>query len=387
VKLTASVLCIMASLTGAAPEVEVPDVESIIAQHNATLTKMNRCTVTSEERWLLTRADSTPEELVSTRKCEIRLDGSRANLLVHEVHFPPGVKATDVEPKGSVNEFNYVCDDQVLQIFYPHDDLKGRPAVPQVVNGRLAPQSDDEYFVHGAMGNAAIAFGLTTSVTPIPVAKLIAMSRNEPVVKDAHGYRIEGISPDGTRHKIWFDPDSSYLVSKLTFEQFGEALKDNRFQHNRRVLQARYGFSEKAIVDSVVFEILDMRVAPWNGTHVITSLNTVKTISSVDGAKAVERTSHVLTNWDLNPEFSEPTSFEPRLPVPDGTRVLVEDTPSLEYSYTDGRIVLAVNKKTVKDLDKVALPKRPTRPGGQWIWAVVAGVLGLAWWRIRSADA
>lgn len=386
-KITAALLCIMASLMGAVPEAEVPDVESIIAQHNATLTKMKRCAVTSEERWLLTRADSTPEELISTRKCEIRLDGSRANLLVHEVHFPPGVKATDAAPKGSVNEFNYVCDDQVLQIFYPHDDLKGRPTLPQVVNGRLAPQSDDEYFVHGAMGNAAIAFGLTTSVSPIPVAKLISMSRNEPVVKDAHGYRIEGTSPDGTRHKIWFDPDSSYLVTKLTFEQLGETLTDNRFQHNRRVLQARYGFSEKAIVDSVVFEIQDVHVTPWNGTHVITSLNTVKTISSADGTKAVERTSHTLSNWDLEPTFPESTSFEPQLPVPDGTRVLVEDTPSLEYTYTDGRIVLAVNKATVKELDKVALPKRPTRPGGQWIWAVVAGGLGLAWWRIRSSDA
>jgi hypothetical protein len=385
--MTAALLCIMASLTGAAPDAEIPDVPSIVARHNATLAKFGRCTVTSEERWLLTRPDSTPEELVSTRRCEIRLDGSRANLLVHEVHFPPGVKATDIEPKGSVNEYNYVCDDQVLQIFYPHDDLKGRPALPQVVNGRLAPQSDDEYFVHGAMGNAAIAFGLTTSVTPIPVAKLIAMSRNEPVVKDAYGYRIEGISPDGTRHKIWIDPDSSYLVSKLIFEQLGEALKDNRFQHNRRVLETRYGFSEKAIVDSVVFEIQDLRFTPWNDIHVITSLNTVKTISSADGTKAVERTSHILSDWDLEPTFSESTSFEPRLPVPDGMRVLVEDTPSLEYTYTDGRIVLAVNKATVKNLEKVALPKRPTRPGGQWIWAVVAGGLGLAWWRIRSGNA
>jgi hypothetical protein len=218
----------------------------------------------------------------------------------------------------------------------------------------------------------------------MPIAALVSLSKNGPITKDEFGYHVEGSAPDGTKHHIWFDPESSFVVRKLKFEQSGEALKDNRFQHNRRVLTARYGFAEKAVVETVTFEIHDVKVEPWQDTHVVTALETTKTVTATDGTKFVERTSHTLKDWNLDPDFSKPESFQPLLPVADGSRVLVQDTASLEYWYKDGKIELKVLEKTIAPLKETTIPPRPTAPRVQWIWAIVAGGLGLAWWRLRA---
>ena len=360
------------------------NLEQVLAKHSATLARLKKCTVKSQERWLVTHADGTPEQILSMRSCNIRLDGARSNLLVHEVNYPRGVALADAGGTGVVNEFNYVCAQQVLEIYYPHEMPKVRPAIPGAVRGRLSPQLTDEFFVLDAMGNAAIAFGFTTFPSPVPITKLISLDKNPAVTKDDFGYLVEGTAPDGTRQKIWFVPQSSYMVGRLRFEQSGEILNDNRFQHNRRVLKSRYAFDDKAVVESVVFEISNIQFAAVKDVHVITALETTKTITATDGTKAVERTSHTLTDWDLEPDFSDPASFQPQLSIPEDFRVHVEDTPSLGYTYQGGRIQLAINEKTVDSLQKVKLPTRPTPPRVQWIWIVTAAGFGLAWWRIRS---
>ncbi len=384
-RMAATCMFFLALLAGVASGEENLSLEQVLARHNATLERLKRCVVTTRETWMLKRADSTTERVISTRECKVRMDGSLANLLVDEVNYPPGASPSlEADSQGNANEFNYVCNDQVLQIFYPHETFDVRPDAPRAVNGRLSPQPVDEYFVHHTMGHAAIAFGLTSFLSPIPIARLISISRNGPVTKDDLGYRIEGTAPDGTRHKVWFDPQASFIVRKLVFEQTGEVLNDNRFQHNRRVLSSRFGFSEKALVNSVTFEIRNVQVVPWKNMHVITGLETTKTVTATDGTKSVERTSHSLTDWNLDPDFSDPASFRPLLPVPDGSRVFVQDTPSLEYAYKGDHIELAVHKKTVESLEHVKLPSRPDAPRMQWIWAAVSAVLAVAWWRLRA---
>ena len=356
---------------------ELP-LDQIVARHHATLQRLKRCTVVTNENVMMTFADGSPEKLLSTRKCDIRIDGPRSNLLVYEVNYPS-------PSEGYVNEFNYVCDEQALEIFYPHE-ASVRTAVPRGVSGRLSPEKEDEHFVQIAMGNAGVAFGKAPFTGSIALTDLISLGKNEVVVSDDIGRRIEGTAPDGSFFKIWFDPDASFTVKKLTIEQSGQAVSENRFQYNRRVLKARYGFSEKAVVKSAIVELHKVEVMPWKDTHLITSLEVTKTITAEDGSKAIERTAHTLTNWNLEPDFSDPASFQPRLPVPEGVRVLVSDTPSLEYSYQQGKIDLAINHRTVGLLEKVELPRHSAPPSLQWIWGLVAAVLGIAWWRMRVVD-
>ena len=379
-------LSILAWLAGVSYAADPPTIDQILERHNATIQRMQRCTVSTHETWLVTMADGSEEQLLSVRNCQIRLDGSKANLLVDEINYPRGITLANAGKQGHVNEFNYVRDDQVLQVFYPHEQFDVRPANPGTVSGRLAPQADDEFYVQGAIGNAATAFGMATFLTPIPISKLLSISKNTPPEVDNFGYRVEGISPNGTKHKIWFDPSSSYIARRIMFEQSGETSNENRFKHNRRLLTARYGFDEKDVVNSVVFLAHDVQVKAKGDTHVVTGLVTEKTVTAASGRKAVERTIHTLTDWDLNPDFSDPASFKPLLPVPEGAHVLVEDSASLEYSYQRGKIQLTVHEKTVESLKRVQLPLSPTQPRVQWVWGIVASLMGVIWWRLRAAS-
>jgi len=355
--------------------------EQVLANHMATQARLHRCAVFANERCLITRADA--KQILSTRQCSIRWDGQRANLLVNEVSYPMGVVVEEAS-KGSVNEFNYVCDDQVLQIFWPREKFDTRPELPSSVIGKLSQQADDEYFVQNVMGHGAIAFGMTTFLTPISISKLISLSKTDPVPFMESGYCVDGTAPDGTRYKIWFDPNASFIVRRMTFEQSGNTLNDNRFQYNRRVLKSVFGFPEKAVVNSVLLDLRVTGVEPRDGTYLLTAVETTKTILAEDGTKAVEQSTHTLTDWNLNLDVTDPELFRPQLPLRDGSRVLIRDTPSLEYIYKDGKIQLAINKKMVESLEQIEIPSRPTPSRMTWVWGVVSVILAIAWWRLRA---
>lgn len=271
-----------ALIVGAVCADETMSLDQILANHQATLARLQRCKMASSERWTQTRADGVPTAAVSTRMCDLRADGDRVNLLVRE-------ESLDPDPVNQhSNEFNYLCDGHVLRIYFPHERFRQRQAKASAINGRLSKESDDEMFVYNVLGGAAVAFGVTTFPSQIPVSKLVTSSHDTHVTKDEFGYCVSGTAKDGTRHKVWFDPAASFLVTRMRFEQTGDTLNENRFQYNRRILSARHGISEKSVVNSVVFDVKDVSVAPWKDTHVLTSLKTLKTISTADGAKATE---------------------------------------------------------------------------------------------------
>ena len=208
----AATLILITVLTGATQAADL-SLDQIVKRHATMLERMSRCSVTTHERWLVTRADGSPEQILSTRKCEIRRDGVRANLLVDEVNYPPGTtveQAGKPGVQGNANEFNYVCGEQVLEVFYPHDKFDVRPPLPRGVMGRLTPQASDEFYVSNAMGHAGIAFGLTSFVSPLSVSRLVGLGKNT-VTRDELGYCVQGVAPDGTRHRIWIDPDASFV--------------------------------------------------------------------------------------------------------------------------------------------------------------------------------
>lgn len=353
----------------------------ILTRHDATIERLQRCSVKSRERWANYRAGEASQPTESIRTCEIRVDGERVNLLIHEeLVDPDGVSRHS-------NEFNYVRNGHVLRIFYPHETYNVRPKGPGAVHGRLAAEADDEMFLSSVVGAATVIFGTMTFPNPAPTSKLIGTFKNVSITRDEIGCCVSGTGQDGTRHKVWFDPDASYVVKQLVSEQTGEALNENRFQFNRRVLKSRYGFDDKAVVKSVVFEIRNVKSAPWKDVHVVTDLEAVKTITTTDGQKAQERMLYTLTDWNLDPDFSDPMSFRPLLPVAEGARVLVEETPSLEYAYLNDQIRLAVNERTIADLEKVRMLNQPYQPKMQWIWGLVSAVLALSWWKLRSQAA
>jgi hypothetical protein len=366
-------------LAGFAQADEGLTLEQILARHQATLNRLRRCQMTSFERCATTRADGAVQPTETTRQTSLRLDGERVNLRVLETALD-----ADVANQHS-NEFCYLRDGHVLRIYFPHEQFNVRPPSASAVNGRLVPEADDEHFVESVLGGASIAFGVTNFPNITPLAKLLRSGSDTRVIRDDIGYCVEGASKDGTRHRVWFDPDASFVVTRLLLEQSGATLNDNRFQYNRRVLTTLYGFSDKSVVNNVTFEARKTKIAPWKDSHVITALETVKTISTVDGAKALENTSYTFTDWNLEPDFSDPSSFRPMIPVPERVRVSVEDRPSLEYEYVNGQIQLAVNEKTVEDLKDTPLaPRRPAQSQMQWIWGVVTTILGMVWWRIRT---
>jgi hypothetical protein len=335
--------------------------------------------MTSFERCATSRADGAVQTMETTRLTSLRLDGERVNLVVRETALD-----SDVANRHS-NEFCYLRDGHVLRIYFPHEQYNVRPPSASAVNGRLVAEADDEYFVESVLGGAAIAFGVTNFPNITPLAKLLRSGADTRVTRDEIGYCVEGTSKDGTRHRVWFDPDASFVVKRLLVEQSGATLNDNRFQYNRRVLTSLYGFSDKSVVNNVTFEARTTKIVPWKDSHVIAELETVKSISTVDGAKAMENTSYTFTDWNLEPNFSDPSSFRPMIPVPERVRVSVEDRPSLEYEYVNGQIQLAVNTDTVDKLKDIPIVvRRPAQSQMQWVWGVVTTILGMVWWRIRA---
>lgn len=374
-------ICWSLLVVGAARADEALTLDQILARHQNALARMQRCRMSSSEHWTNTRADGDSQAGSSTRMCDVRADGDRVNLLVRE-------ETLDPDPSNQhSNEFNYLRDGHVLRIYFPHEKFRQRQAKASAINGRLSKESDDEMFVHSVLGGAAVAFGVTTFPNLIPVSKLVSSSQDARITKDEFGYCVSGAAKDGTRHMVWFDPAASFLVTRMRFEQTGATLNENRFQYNRRILSARHGISEKSIVNSVVFEVRGVKFAPWKDTHVLTNLETLKTISTSDGAKATEHMVYALTDWNLDPDFSDESSFKPMLPVPEGSRVFIEETPSLEYAYINGKIELAVNEALVGELEHVPMvANRPATSRMQWVWGAVSTILGLVWWRIRSSS-
>jgi hypothetical protein len=374
-------LIVVAALGQALTEETIND---MVVRSDATIARMHRSSFTVENKFFRRKVGEPNDTYLHFDRSRVLFDGLRWNFLGYSEAYNPG------PPKLFVNEFNLVCDQQLLEIYYPHEQPDVRPARPKTVHGQLAPTQSDQMKLLNWLDEAAFAFGYLKYDSFIPFSRLLKEPGHTRTIQnsgsDERGLFVDTMTANGGSLRLWFNPDASFLPSGMRLERTGTSVSENRSRMYRDYVESDLGIPAGMPVKSVTYEVRDVKFEPWKDTHVITSFESLWTTEAENGTKAVDRSEVHFSDWNLDPDVNSSSAFRPMLPVPEGTRVEAHDTPSIAYVYHDGRIELDVNESTVAELQKVELPRRPVVAKPQWIWIVIAGVLAFVFWRIRSAQ-
>jgi hypothetical protein len=376
-------LVCVAGVTAAAP----PTAEDVLTRYEQSLSRLNKFSMSADVATYYLRADQKQERLDSSRNYRVLRDGDRWNILISQRTFPFGGPA-----EGYSNEFNYVCDGQVLEVYYPHQKVGVRPLVPGAVNGSPTAPEKEQLRAVNFLAHASLALGHFSGIdtrNSLPqVLRSKALSQGAlRCGQDERGAFVESMSSKGDSLRLWIDLDAGGVFNGLRALKTTEAENANRFKAERVMIESVYGFAPTAAIKSIEYEVRGVETAVCEGQHVVTQFESLRTFEAVDGTKAHARVVGKYSDWNLSPDVSSRTAFVPVLPVPDNSRVYSPEEESIRYTYRDSRVILDINQPTVKALEQVRLPARRSQGGVQWTWAAISGVLGFIWWRIRAADA
>jgi hypothetical protein len=378
-----TLLLVTTSLISAAP----PSAEEILSRYEQSLSRFNKFSVITEGTTYYKRADQTEERLDARRSHRVLRDHDRWNILISQRSFPFGGPA-----EGFATEFNYVCNGQVLEVYYPQKIIGVRPDLPSAVNGSPSATAREQSRAVNYLGQTALPFGHFNNVdTRNSLAQVFRAAMLTKATlqsgRDEVGVFIESTQNDGDTLRLWVDLGAGGIMKGLRAVQAADAANANRFKHDRMMVESVYGFAPTTAIKSIIYEVRGVETALCEGQHVITKFETIRTLESVDGKKAHARYVGKLSDWDLSPSVDLPSAFLPSLPVRENARVFNPDEESIRYAFVGGRVVLDINQPTVKALANVKLLKRPPQGTVQWAWGAIAGVLGFLWWRIRASDA
>ena len=364
-----------------------PSAEEILTQYEHSLTRFNRFSVTAEGTRFYRRADQAQERLDASRRIRVLRDNDRWNIVVSQRTFPFGGPT-----EGFGNEFNYVCNGHVLEVYYPQKKIGVRPDLPSAVNGGPTNSPREQTRAINFLGPASLSFGHFNNVdTRYSLPQIFrSATANKAALRsgrDEVGTFIESTTLEGDTLRLWIDPEAGGSLKGLRAIQAADASNANRFRHDRMMVESVYGFAHTAAIKSITFEVRGVKTALCEDRHVVTKFETIRTLEAVDGTTAYERFEGRLTDWNLSPNVDSPTAFQPVLPVPENSNVYNPKEESIQYAYRGGQVVLDINQSTVNELAKVKLSSHRSQGRMQWAWAAIAGVLGFIWWRMRAADA
>ena len=364
-----------------------PSAEEILTRYEQSLARFNKFSVTTEGRTYYRRADQADERLDSSKSYRVLRDNDRWNILISQRTYPLGGLA-----EGYATEFNYVLNDQLLEVYYPQKTIGVRPNTPSAVNGSPVTTDREQTRAINFLSQTSLSYGHFNNVdTRLSLPQVFrSASANKATLRsgrDEVGVFIESTQKDGDTLRLWVDLEAGGVMKGLRAVQMADAANANRFKHDRMVVESLYGFAPTAAIKSITYEVRGVETALCEDQHVITKFETIRTLKAVDGKTAYARFEGRLSDWNLSPDVNLPSAFQPVLPVPKNSSVYDPDEESIRYAYRDGRVVLNINQPTVDALTRVKLPTRRSQGRIQWIWAAIASVLGFIWWRMRAADA
>lgn len=358
--------------------------EEILTRYEQSLAPFNTFSVTTEGTVYYRRADQAGEYLDSSKTRRVLRDHDRWNIVVSSRTFPFGGPA-----EGFSNEFNYVCNGQILEVYYPQKKIGVRPNFPGAVNGSPTVAAREQTRAVNFLAQTAIPFGQVNNVdTQHSLSQVFRSATLSKATlrsgRDENGFFIETTQKDGDALRLWVDVEAGGTLKGLLAIQTADAGNANRFKHDRMMVESVYGFAPGAAIKSITYEVRGVETALCEDQHVITKFETIRTLEAMDGTRAYERFEGRLTDWNLSPDVSSPSAFLPILPVPENSNVYNPDEESIQYAYRNGRVVLDINESTVNSLASVKLPPRRSQGRVQWAWVAIAGTLTFIWWRIRA---
>ena len=263
-----------------------PSADEILTRYEKSLSRFNKFSVTTDGNTYYRRADQAEERLDSSRKHRVLRDNDRWNILISQRTFPFGGPT-----EGFATEFNYVCDGQVLEVYYPQQKIGIRPQSPSAVNG--APNAIEQEQIRAVtfLGQASLVFGhfnyfdsrrslVQVFRTAAPREATLQSGRDE------IGVFIESTRSDGDTLRMWVDLEAGGVMKGLRIVQAADAANANSFKHDRMVVESVYGFAPTVAIKSITYEVRGVETALCEDQHVITKFETIRTLKAFDGKTA-----------------------------------------------------------------------------------------------------
>jgi hypothetical protein len=156
--------------------------------------------------------------------------------------------------------------------------------------------------------------------------------------------RADANGPWG-RQTIWFDPERGYQVRRArTGKLEGDLVGDGKTLRESWSDRGRYNESANATIDVEQFQVID-------GKHLPARFVIQEEIKIAGSRPGRHQLKMVVTVDEVtpNPRFPRKT-FSLDDVTPDGTRVTVEEEPTIAYEWQDGEIEKVVNRSTLERL-------------------------------------
>jgi hypothetical protein len=130
------------------------------------------------------------------------------------------------------------------------------------------------------------------------------------------------------------------------------------------------------------------RFERMGGVDVITGFTLTEEDKFDNDEVVVFQSQFRFTDVDVHPDFTVQDPFTISTPIPNGTPVQVDDRPTINYEWLNGKIEKSINPTAVANLEANAFRAGSSPGRGVWL-AVGLGLvmLGIAIWHGRRLQA
>lgn len=180
-------------------------------------------------------------------------------------------------------------------------------------------------------------------------------------------------------HGIWLDPKHGFQPRRIVQRKDGRDRVCINPGVNKSLssLPAEYGGPYQQFlqqVDSSMFELIQ-------GKHVITAFSAASELKHKDGRSVGgQRRLVTFTQFNPTPDLSK-DPFVLTTPIPNGTRVTVDDKRGIEHEWRDGKVVKRVNAETVNSVRGGVFQQDRLLGVGLLVLGLIAAVVvTLAFW-------
>lgn len=162
-------------------------------------------------------------------------------------------------------------------------------------------------------------------------------------------YVITAVSRNGS-YRVWINPERGYNIAKAEVEKKGSDLVWGRPLDYKPKHIPGIKISSP-IIASLSFSIKNIRFENVDNVWIPMEADWDSVVKYNDGSVAKGHNHYRRTEITLNPDHDAIGSFKPD--IPDGTRVIVEDSGGVRYRWFGGRAIGDVDTLVVDALDKV----------------------------------
>jgi len=331
--------------------VQQPSVSDLLAKYRMTQDSLQSFVAESVDTTTSTDSANPGSVRLNRETSEFRFDGDRVDFLTHMwSDLYASDQPTPIEKAAyrnfiwdSESFFQYKRDNKVANTDWAFRSTS-RHRIPNLISVayRGAP----------LMG---IFFGDDKRVDSIlQQADTMSLRNNMEVVGGSDCYIIDAVTQYG-KYAVWIDPQHGYNIAKAEVQKKGTDLawSDNPLNGREKQPQGKRIYvgsnppptEKKALsfsIENVRFEKVNNVWVPMEADY--------QYIKTYQGNRAITvKRHHKRTKIDLEPDFETLGAFVPD--IPEGTKVLLEGVPGIEYEWFNGKARAKIDDLVIDYMD------------------------------------